>query len=60
MLFDNNFGNNVTTIIITHRVTSIKNCDNIYIIDKGEIKGEGTFDKLEKENSLFNNRIKTS
>ena len=56
----NNFGNNVTTIIITHRVTSIKNCDNIYIIDKGEIKGEGTFDKLEKENSLFNNRIKTS
>ena len=56
----NNFGNNVTTIIITHRVTSIKNCDNIYIIDKGEIKGEGTFDKLEKQNSLFNNRIKTS
>ena len=56
----NNFGNNVTIIIITHRLTSIKNCDNIYIIDKGEIKGEGTFDKLEKENSLFNNRIKTS
>ena len=56
----NNFGNNVTTIIITHRVTSIKNCDNIYIIDKGEIKAEGTFDKIEKENSLFNNRIKTS
>ncbi len=56
----NNFGNNVTIIIITHRLTSIKNCDNIYLIDKGEIKGEGTFDKLEKENSLFNNRIKTS
>ena len=56
----NNLGNNVTIIIITHRVTSIKNCDNIYLIDKGEIKGEGTFDKLEKENSLFNNRIKTS
>ena len=56
----NNFGNNVTIIIITHRLTSIKNCDNIYIIDKGEIKAEGTFDKIEKENSLFNNRIKTS
>ena len=56
----NNFGNNVTIIIITHRLTSIKNCDNIYLIDKGEIKAEGTFDKIEKENSLFNNRIKTS
>tara|TARA_B100001057_G_C22871767_1_gene959302 strand:- start:2181 stop:3887 length:1707 start_codon:yes stop_codon:yes gene_type:complete len=55
-----NFNKNATIILITHRVTSIKKCDNIYLIDRGEIKGEGTFDKLGKENSFFQRAIKNT
>ncbi len=55
-----NFNKNATIILITHRVTSTKKCDNIYLIDRGEIKGEGTFDKLGKENSFFQRAIKNT
>ena len=33
-------------ILITHRLNSVKDCDNIIIIEKGEIKQEGKFEKL--------------
>ena len=35
-----------TMILITHRLNSVKDCDNIIIIEKGEIKQEGKFEKL--------------
>ena len=35
-----------TMILITHRLNSVKDCDNIIIIKKGEIKQEGKFEKL--------------
>ena len=33
-----NFGHHKTIIIITHRKESLKHCDNIYEIDKGQLK----------------------
>ncbi len=41
-----NLGKNKTIIIIAHRSSTVKNCDKIYLMDKGEIKTEGTFDEL--------------
>ena len=39
-------GKDRTMILITHRLNSVKDCDNIIIIEKGEIKQEGKFEKL--------------
>ncbi len=41
-----NIGKNKTIIIIAHRLSTVKNCDKIYLFDKGEIKKEGTFEEL--------------
>lgn len=35
-----------TIIIIAHRISTIKNCKMIYVLDKGRIVEEGTFDQL--------------
>jgi ABC-type multidrug transport system fused ATPase/permease subunit len=39
--------------MIAHRLSTVKNCDNIILLDKGEIKEQGTFEKLLKENNQF-------
>ena len=41
-----NHSKNITTIIIAHRLNTIKNCDCIYYLDKGEIKSYGTYEEL--------------
>ena len=45
--------NNITSIFIAHRLTTIKNCDNIFLFEKGELKAQGNFDKLAKSNQKF-------
>ena len=35
-----------TIIIIAHRLTTIKNCEVIFLLDKGELKNRGTFNEL--------------
>ena len=46
--------NKITLIIIAHRLSTIKKCDNIILIDKGEIKSMGIY-----ENLLNDERFKT-
>lgn len=48
-----NDNNNLTLIIITHRLTTLKECDNIFLIDNGELKGEGKFNELKNNNNYF-------
>ena len=35
-----------TLIIIAHRLTTVKNCDVIYLLEKGRIIASGTYDYL--------------
>jgi len=35
-----------TIIIVAHRLSTIKNCDRLYTLDKGQIKDEGAPEKL--------------
>ena len=42
-----------TMIVITHRLNSVKDCDNIIIIEKGKIIQEGSFEKLNNISDYF-------
>jgi ATP-binding cassette, subfamily B, bacterial PglK len=42
-----------TLIVIAHRLTTVKNCDMVYIIDKGKITGQGTYEELLGSNKQF-------
>lgn len=42
----NNLSKNITTILIAHRLGTVKKCDKVFLLDKGEIKNEGTFEEL--------------
>lgn len=45
---------NVTRIVVAHRLSTIKNCDRILVLNKGEIIQEGNFESLmEDKNGLF-------
>ena len=42
----NNLGHKITTILIAHRLSTVKACDIIFLLEKGELKAKGTFDEL--------------
>jgi ATP-binding cassette, subfamily B, multidrug efflux pump len=42
-----------TTLIVSHRISSIKNADHIYVLDEGKIIEEGTHQDLLKEGGYY-------
>lgn len=42
-----------TILIIAHRLSTIVNSDKIFLMEDGEIKGEGTHEELLKNNSYY-------
>ena len=42
----NNLSKNITIILITHRLNTIKNCDIIYKFEKGQITNHGSYEKF--------------
>jgi subfamily B ATP-binding cassette protein MsbA len=42
-----------TSIIIAHRLSTITNADKIIVLDKGEIKEEGTHHELIQQNGIY-------
>ncbi len=42
-----------TIILIAHRLTTVKNCDNIYLLSDGEIEESGTYDELLSKSEKF-------
>ena len=44
---------NRTTIIVSHRISSIKHADSIIVLDEGEMIQQGTHDQLSKENGFY-------
>ena len=45
--------NKKTLIIIAHRMSTVKNCNIIYYMEKGRIIDSGTFDELYEKNKKF-------
>ena len=44
---------NTTKIIIAQRISSVEDCDNIIVMDKGTINGIGTHEELLKNNEIY-------
>lgn len=48
-----NISQEMTVIMITHKLISVKNFDEIFVIDRGRLVEHGSFDQLMKLNGLF-------
>lgn len=53
---DKNFKNK-TMIVVTHRLQTIKNFDEIFVLDNGKLIGQGDYKFLNKKNKYFKELI---
>ena len=44
-----------TTIIIAHRLSTVKRADTIYVLDNGEIVESGNHEELIEVNGIYKN-----
>lgn len=43
----------MTVIMVAHRLSTIRQCDRIFVLDKGHLVAEGQYDELLRNNSTF-------
>ena len=48
-----NISNDVTVLIVAHRLTTVKNVDNIFCLDSGKVVEEGTYNDLMSKEGFF-------
>lgn len=46
-------GHKKTIIIVAHRLTTVRGCDVIFMLDKGKVVAKGTFEELSRDNAVF-------
>ncbi|WP_241974306.1 ABC transporter ATP-binding protein [Aliidiomarina minuta] len=49
----NDFAGKKTIVMIAHRLSTVKSCDTIYLLEDGKVLGEGTYDELFLNNEKF-------
>ena len=42
-----------TIVIVAHRLTTIQECDHLFVIDKGRVCEQGTYDQLLQKDGAF-------
>ena len=55
----NKLGENTTTIVVAHKLSSIKNSDTIFVLDDGKLVESGTHSELIKNKKYYANMVKT-
>jgi len=48
-----NIDQNITIILIAHRLSTVRECDQIYLLQRGEVKASGTYDQLNQNSQEF-------
>ena len=49
----NKLSHNITIILIAHRLSTVRQCDQIFLLEQGQVKGRGTFDQLAASSREF-------
>lgn len=49
----NNLGHEITIIMIAHRLSTVRECDSIYVLDKGRLSARGSYDELLRSSDHF-------
>ena len=49
----NNLGRQKTIIMIAHRLSTVRDCDKIFLLEKGRLVAEGSYDELVATNETF-------
>lgn len=52
-------GQNTTTIIVAHRLSTIKNCDRIFVLTNGSLAESGTHKELIEKNGIYSQMWKS-
>jgi len=53
-----NIRTNTTIILIAHRLSTVMNCDHIYVMERGTLVGFGTYEELMAKNKIFQRMAK--
>lgn len=56
----NSFYGKKTLIIVAHRLSTVKNCDKLYLMNNGKVADSGSYDELIKDSEYFRELSKTS
>ena len=48
-----NLSGEITIVLIAHRLTTVRDCDRIYLLEQGILIGYGTFEELKETNLRF-------
>lgn len=48
-----NLGHRKTIIVIAHRLSTVRECDMVFLLEKGHVIGHGSFDELSQQNESF-------
>jgi len=52
-----NSKNKITKILVAHRLSTVRKCDKIFLLEKGQLKAQGTFEELTKISDEFRKSV---
>jgi len=48
-----NIGRAKTVIMIAHRLSTVRDCDRIFLLERGQVSAQGTYDELVERSAMF-------